>query len=307
MSTEIERKFLVPTLPELDRPFRFKRIRQGYLQNDGGTEVRMREWNRKFFLTMKSGAGVARDETEIRLQRQQFESLWSHPNLDKIIKERAVFKTGSFTFEIDRYEQELSGLIVVEVEFENLEAAGSFEVPSWFGPEITFDSRFKNRSLAANPLDPTNIPTDPATEKQNLIIGAIPFLSKKGEPHITTITSKNKQRIIFPKGQPESDLSGPKVAELEAFEEAGLEGKVVGNPILIPYETDTTENWVLYPFEITKVRRNWEEKSLRTRKSTRLSEALESAEMQYIAPAIEYLKMLLEGRKHPIATPLKVD
>ena len=38
--------------------------------------------------------------------------------------------------------------MVVEVEFNSLEDANNFEVPNWFGKEITEDLRYKNDNLA---------------------------------------------------------------------------------------------------------------------------------------------------------------
>jgi 8-oxo-dGTP pyrophosphatase MutT (NUDIX family) len=56
---------------------------------------------------------------------------------------------------------------------------------------------------------------------------------RKGEagPEVLLITSRNTKRWIIPKGWPMADLSARKTAKLEAFEEAGIVGKVGKQPI----------------------------------------------------------------------------
>src|SRR5262249_60510829 len=74
---EVERRFLVPGkvrfLKDCDR----KRIRQGYLAvGKHGTEVRVRQEGKDYFLTIKSGQGEARGEEELGIGRKRFASLW---------------------------------------------------------------------------------------------------------------------------------------------------------------------------------------------------------------------------------------
>ncbi|MBP9483819.1 MAG: adenylate cyclase, partial [Negativicutes bacterium] len=56
---------------------------------------------------------------------------------------------GEHIVSVDIYHgNELTGLAVVEVEFDSLEAAASFVPPNWFGHEVTADQRYKNANLA---------------------------------------------------------------------------------------------------------------------------------------------------------------
>jgi CYTH domain-containing protein len=55
---------------------------------------------------------------------------------------------GGEVFELDVFMCNLKPLILVEVEFASLDAAGSFTVPDWFGTDVTADARFKNKALA---------------------------------------------------------------------------------------------------------------------------------------------------------------
>ena len=50
--------------------------------------------------------------------------------------------------ELDIYYGELEGLITVETEFKSEKEANEFIVPNWYGKEITYDKRYKNKNLA---------------------------------------------------------------------------------------------------------------------------------------------------------------
>ena len=63
--TEVERKFLVPRLPDDLASFPSDRIAQGYLSLDpAGAQVRLRRRGYHTLLTVKSGRGLARAEEE---------------------------------------------------------------------------------------------------------------------------------------------------------------------------------------------------------------------------------------------------
>jgi len=148
---EIERKFLVNTLPNLMNAKRTV-IRQGYLTQSGDSvEVRLRQKGGFFFLTVKSGEGLVRNERETEITQSQFDSLWPVTQGQRVEKERwiGVIERDLY-FELDIFEGILAPLVLVEVEFHSEEAANSFEVPTWFGREVTMDHRFKNKYLAMN-------------------------------------------------------------------------------------------------------------------------------------------------------------
>ena len=52
--------------------------------------------------------------------------------------------------EIDIYGAELTPLRVAEVEFSSVEESRGFEIPDYFGPEVTDDKTYKNASLAVD-------------------------------------------------------------------------------------------------------------------------------------------------------------
>ena len=57
-------------------------------------------------------------------------------------------------------------------------------------------------------------------------IGALPYRMRNAQLEIVLITTRRRKRWIFPKGQSEKRLTSRKVAELEAFEEAGVVGRI---------------------------------------------------------------------------------
>ena len=155
--TEIERKFLVIVAPPDLTSFPSSEIRQGYLAVDpDGTEVRVRSRDEAFVLTAKQGAGRSRTEVELDLDRDTFDRLWPLTEGRQVQKRRYVMPAGAgITIEVDVYSGALTGLVVAEVEFGDDDRADAFDPPSWFGPEVTDDPRFKNQSLAREDMPAT--------------------------------------------------------------------------------------------------------------------------------------------------------
>ncbi|HEY5506433.1 MAG TPA: CYTH domain-containing protein, partial [Coriobacteriia bacterium] len=122
--------------------------RQGYLSVGPDAEVRVRDAGGSATLTVKSGSGMVRAETEIPISQEQFEALWPATQGRRIEKRRSCTSLHGLCAEIDVYEGDLKGLEVVEVEFTSVEAASAFVAPGWFGREVTEDAAYKNAALA---------------------------------------------------------------------------------------------------------------------------------------------------------------
>ena len=151
---EIERKFLIPTLPaDLER-FPASLVEQAYVAIDGaGTEVRIRRRGGKTTLTIKGGRGRSRAEEEIEIDAPRFTRLWQLGEGRSVEKTRyAIPADDGLTIELDVYRGGLEGLATAEVEFASEEAAERFVPPSWFGREVTEDDAYKNRRLATDGL-----------------------------------------------------------------------------------------------------------------------------------------------------------
>ena len=145
---EIERKFLVDTVPPGDHPRRG--LEQGYLAvGEDGVEVRVRRADATTTLTVKSGPGLVRVEEEIPIDERRFESLWPLTEGRRVVKTRHLVALGDgLTAEVDVYDGALAGLLTAEIEFPSTEASQAFTPPDWLGREVTGDERYANRTLA---------------------------------------------------------------------------------------------------------------------------------------------------------------
>jgi adenylate cyclase len=149
---EVERKFLVDEVPELEAEA--EEIEQGYLATGAGGEVRLRRKDGRLLLTTKRGSGLSRDEAEIELEGPQFEALWPLTEGRRLHKRRATIPHGELTIELDLYEGDLEGLVVAEIEFASEEDARAFEPPDWLGEEVTGAREYLNETLAVDGAPP---------------------------------------------------------------------------------------------------------------------------------------------------------
>jgi CYTH domain-containing protein len=166
MPDEVERKFRVADVPASLGDG--TRLRQAYVavdrdhagdDNDGAgrsVEVRVRDQGGTYLLTVKGGRGLRRTEVEIEIGRTEFDELWALAADRRIEKTRyRIPLDDDLVAELDIYDGPLEGLVVVEVEFSSPDAADSFTPPSWFGDEVTGDSRYANADLAGETTPPS--------------------------------------------------------------------------------------------------------------------------------------------------------
>jgi 8-oxo-dGTP pyrophosphatase MutT (NUDIX family) len=102
-------------------------------------------------------------------------------------------------------------------------------------------------------------------------IAALPlYFAPAGGIEVFLVTSRGSGRWIIPKGNPIKGLSPMDVAAQEAFEEAGLVGRVsprcIGSFEFERLRRDTGKTWLIdvYPLFVEKQMRKWDEKSQRT-------------------------------------------
>lgn len=147
--TEIERKFLVKHLPDLTGARAFQ-IRQGYLTGPADSvEVRLRQKDDSYFLTLKSDGDVVRIERESEITAEQFSVFWPQTDGRRVEKTRwSGALLSGLVFELDEFSGALAPLTLVEVEFASELDAEEFVPPDWFGRDVTSDKRFKNKALA---------------------------------------------------------------------------------------------------------------------------------------------------------------
>ena len=145
---EIERKFLIRKLPRNLQHYPHAEIAQGYLAINRRAHVRLRKKGRICTLTFKRGPAGAREEREIRLNRDQFAILWPATAGSRLTKTRFYVPWQTLTIEIDIYGGSHEGLRVAEVEFPDAQSYRSFRPPAWLGEEVTGASRYSNVKLA---------------------------------------------------------------------------------------------------------------------------------------------------------------
>ena len=148
---EIERKFLIPVLPENLECYSSHEIEQGYLCRE--PVVRIRRQDEEWILTYKSKGMMVREEYNLPLTREAYEHLKEKTDGLLIEKTRYLIPLESgLTAELDVFHSAHEGLCMAEVEFPDRNMAEGFEPPEWFGEEVTFSGRYHNSRLSENPL-----------------------------------------------------------------------------------------------------------------------------------------------------------
>lgn len=146
---EIERKFLVKSLPKNLNQYPHKDIIQGYLAiTENGTEIRLQQKGRKYFQIVKSGSGKMKFESEVEITKEQFNSFWEATKGKRIKKTRYEIPYENKTIELDVYHSNLKNLSSAEIEFTGKGESNKFTPPEWLSKEITDDKRYKNQNLA---------------------------------------------------------------------------------------------------------------------------------------------------------------
>ena len=144
---EIERKYLVKTLPDHLEQYPCRQIEQGYLNTD--PVVRIRRSNDSYILTYKGKGLMVREEYNLPLNEESFIHLKEKIDGLLIQKRRYLIPLAEkYTIELDVFEGELAPLVLAEVEFETEEEANTFVPPEWFGEDVTFSTKYHNSTLS---------------------------------------------------------------------------------------------------------------------------------------------------------------
>ena len=159
MAKEIERRFLVDQVPaSVEKEITPLYIRQGYITTDpSGQQVRVRSKGDKYYLTVKGKGKLEREETEIELLPEQFDTLWSLTEGRRVQKRRYEIPYQTHIIELDIFEGKLDGLQVAEVEFSSVAESTKLVLPDWFEVEVTEDTRYANSQLARSQSIPERI------------------------------------------------------------------------------------------------------------------------------------------------------
>ncbi len=144
---EIERKFLVNTLPENLEHYPHKEIEQGYINRE--PVVRIRRSDDNYILTCKGQGLMMREEFELPLSKEAFEHM--KPKTDGIFIQKTRYLIPydeKLTIELDVFHGELAPLVLAEVEFESVEEANAFLPPEWFSEDVTHSAKYHNSNLS---------------------------------------------------------------------------------------------------------------------------------------------------------------
>ena len=159
---EIERKYLVRSLPNDLESYPHVEIEQGYLCTS--PTLRVRRMGDDYILTvkekMRNGAttAIVNREEEFALSDEGYHLLRAKCEGHLVCKTRYRIDLrrseadGLYTTqiaELDIFHGVHEGLRLVEVEFPSPEAAEAFVAPEWFGEEVSADPRYRNSYLAS--------------------------------------------------------------------------------------------------------------------------------------------------------------
>lgn len=187
---EIERKFLINKLDPFaefllnSSGFRRSNIRQGYLSNDEDKVIRIRSVknygtyghdliSREIFLTVKGKQeGLSKTEVEVPIaigplnldsienlfemceggiiEKTRFKIPYSPAPKDMSEEEHDRLRAMNLQWEIDIFEGDNSGLILVEIELPSEDV--KIDIPSWVGEEVSTDFNYSNSYLAQHPF-----------------------------------------------------------------------------------------------------------------------------------------------------------
>lgn len=144
---QIERKYLINTLPENLDTYPHRKIEQGYLCTS--PVVRIRKQDEEYFLTYKSKGLMSREEYNLPLTQEAYEHLKPKADGYTISKTRYLIPLDeTHTIELDVFDPPFAPLYMAEVEFATVEEAENFTPPEWFGEDVTFDGSYHNSAMS---------------------------------------------------------------------------------------------------------------------------------------------------------------
>ncbi len=127
--------------------------------------------------------------------------------------------------------------------------------------------------------------------------GVIAHRTVGGQLQVALITSRKRKRWVIPKGVIEPDLSAAQSAAQEAFEEAGLRGRLSTSSIgAFRYHKWGGElNVEVFLMEVTEVLAEWPEADFRDRKWLPPEQAAEHVQEPQLQQLIRALSEHLKG------------
>ncbi|MCQ2521886.1 MAG: CYTH domain-containing protein [Lachnospiraceae bacterium] len=146
-NVEIERKYLVRTLPDVSR-YAFHKLEQAYLCTS--PVVRVRKEDDHYYMTYKGKGFAVREEYNLPLTEEAYLHLKAKTDGNIISKTRYLIpdEDGKHTIELDVFDAPFAPLILAEVEFDSEEDMLRYQKPSWLGEDVTEDRQYANSNMS---------------------------------------------------------------------------------------------------------------------------------------------------------------
>lgn len=145
MKKEIERKFLVKTLPNLENLEKVEYERYFIFKNSN-VEIRIqKKWNKFEFERKEKLSELSSSKQKFEISKEEFEYLKSISN-SSIIRDSYLISTNP-EISIKVYHWKFEWLVRVEVEFLDEDSAKEFIPLDWFWKEITDLPLWKDSKL----------------------------------------------------------------------------------------------------------------------------------------------------------------
>lgn len=155
MAIEIERRYLVINdswKTEIQGIFS---IKQGYLNLEPESNVRVRVKDDKGYLTIKGEPNnISRQEFEYEIPIEDAEKILTLCQSPIIEKVRYEILIEDHIWEIDEFSGKNQGLIIAEIELTSEEQA--YKKPEWLGIEVSNNPDYYNLSLIQKPYSSWN-------------------------------------------------------------------------------------------------------------------------------------------------------
>lgn len=144
---EIERKFLVRSLPEDLSQYRCRHIEQGYLCTN--PVVRVRKDDTQYYLTYKGEGLMTREEYNLPLTEESYRHLLKKADGNIITKQRYEIADGTGrVIELDIFGGVFKDTVLAEVEFDSVAEANAYIPPAWLGQDVTSDKSYHNSNMS---------------------------------------------------------------------------------------------------------------------------------------------------------------
>jgi 8-oxo-dGTP pyrophosphatase MutT (NUDIX family) len=123
----------------------------------------------------------------------------------------------------------------------------------------------------------------------------VPFRREDNDVQILLITSRRRKRWVIPKGIVEPDLTPQESAKQEAFEEAGISGRIIQEAI----GEYTYDKWggtcrvKVFLLEVENIFDDWPESFFRTREWLSLEEAIQRVDEEGLKDILRSIPKLI--------------